>query len=168
MYQKGKQYTGITDDGIWMDYKDNCWFFMIKDKVWQKEEIQRTEHSEVDISFIQKGIVDAFLLTIDDCLEPSDIPFSILDGDEDLKKSLDQKEDYHWQIVLINENNHIDAVRDGLFSHQNSMLLKQTLKKRLSDTRVNDDDLDHAIEKLESRYEPYELEQFSVFQEKSL
>ncbi len=154
------------EDGIWLDYRKNTWLFLIRDKVWQKEEVQRTEKSAVKISFIQKGISDAFLLEIYDCLEPSDIPFCIKDADQEVLDSLKTKDTYTFEIVLVSEDNVVRGIRQGTFSAKNSALLKEKLTGRLSQDFTSED-ADHSYAKLEQKYEPYELEQFAVFSEEA-
>lgn len=166
-YHKNEKLDLDSLDGIWLDYKDHVWYFFIKDRVWQKEEIQRAEHSDITVSFIQEGIVDAFVLTIYDCLEPSDLPFCIRDASEDLTRSLEDQKEYDYEIVLINEDNTVAAVRDHAFSAENSQLLKEKLAERLQESYTSDD-FDAAYEKLVLKEEPYEMEEkHAVFTEKS-
>ena len=166
-YQKNEKLDLNSLDGIWLDYKEHVWYFFVKDRVWQKEEIQRAEHADVTVSFIQEGIVDAFVLTVYDCLEPSDLPFCIRDASEDLSQSLQDEQEYSYEIVLIQEDNTVAAVRDGSFSEENSRLLKQKLSERLHENYTSDD-FDSAYEKLALKEEPYEMEEkHAVFTEKS-
>ena len=62
VFQKNQKLNIESADGIWLDYKDHHWIFFLKDRVWDKEELQRVNKSDIHISFIQKGIVDAFCL----------------------------------------------------------------------------------------------------------
>lgn len=166
IFEKGQKYTKESQDGIWVDFEKNTWLFLIKDEVWQDEEISRAERSDVTIHFVSKGILDGFLLEIYDCLEPSDIPVALEDAGAELIASLEDDKDYDYEIVLIDHNNDIKAVRDGGFTKANSRILRQHFKKRMND-RFSDADLDHAYAKLEQKYQPYELEQFALFQQKN-
>lgn len=166
-YHKNEKLDLESLDGIWLDYKDHVWYFFIKDRTWQKEEIERAEHADITVSFVQKGIVDAFILTIYDCLEPSDLPFCIRDASDDLSASFKDKQDYSYEIVLINEDNTVAAVRDHDFTSENSHLLKKKLSERLQESYTSED-FDAAYEKLALKEEPYEMEEkHAVFTEKS-
>ena len=155
-----------SEDGIWLDFKDNTWLFIVKDEVWQPEEIQRTKHADVTITFIQKGISDAFLLEVFDCIEVSDLPFSIKDADQDVLDSLRNSSRYLYEVVLLNEKNEVCAVRDGMFTKENSSLLKMKLLDRL-DEDFKAEDAEASYAKLAAKYEPYELEEFAVFTQKN-
>jgi hypothetical protein len=150
------------EDGIWLDFQKNTWLFFIKDKVWQPEEIQGVQHNDVTVTFIQKGISDAFLLEVYDCIEVSDLPFCIKEADEDVLQSLHTGDGYQYEIVLLNETNEVCAVRDGAFTKEDSILLKKKLSDRMKeDFKVEDAEASYA--KLSQKYEPYELEEFAVF-----
>lgn len=151
-------------DGIWLDYREHTFLFFIKDRVWQKEEIKAAHHRDTAVAFVQEGIVDLFLLTIEDCLECSDIPFCIKDAGKDLIASLQDEKDYEWESVLVNEDGSIAFVRDGSFTHNDSMILKHALAERLEETYTSAD-FDAAYEKLAEKKEPYEMEEDALFQE---
>ena len=151
-------------DGIWLDFRDNTFLFMIKDRLWSKGERKAAKKNDVVIQFVQKGILDLFLVSIEDCFECSDIPFCMKEADEVLIHSLDGNEDYGFAVVLLEEDGTVDYVREGMFSHVDSLTLKAKLKERLEQD-YNTEDFDHAYEKNSMRYEPYELETFALFKE---
>ena len=164
---KEKQIVDVKSrDGIWLDFKDNTWLFFAKDQVWQPEEIQRTKHADVTLTFIQKGISDAFLLEIYDCMEVSDLPFCIKEAEEDVLASLKTKDVYQYEIVLLNEKNEVCAVRNETFAPEKSRLLKAKLNDRLQEN-FTVDDAEASYAKLSARYEPYEFEEFAVFTQKN-
>lgn len=162
VFKKEEKLNIQCDDGIWLDYKDHHWLFFIKDKVWDKEEIQRVEKGDITISFIQKGIVDAFLIEIFDCLEPSDIPFCMKEAEGEILDSLNDLQEYLFEIVILNEDNVVITDREIPFLKGQSKQLKDKLKERLSQD-YDGEAFDNAYNKLLSRFEPYELEQFVVF-----
>lgn len=162
IYKKHEKLQLDSMDGIWLDYKNHHWIFYIKDSYWDKEEIQRIEKGNVTISFIQKGIVDAFLLEIYDCLEPSDIPFCMKDAEGEILTSFDDSVDYIYEVVALNEDNCVLADRTISLGHKDSVILKEKLKERLQ-ADFDSHAFDRAYEKLLERFEPYELEQFEVF-----
>lgn len=162
IFEKNQKLDEDYEDGIWLDYKDHHWFFFIKDKMWDKEEISHVSHSDVTVSFIQKGIVDAFLLEIYDCLETSDIPFCIKEADVELFDSLDDHQDYSYVVILLDESNTIVALQEYPFLHENSNIIKSKLKERVA-TDYEVRGFEKGYEKLLKQYEPYELEQFALF-----
>lgn len=166
IYSEKQILSQTSENGIWLDYTKDTWLFFIKDDVWQPEEIQRTKHADVTVSFIQRGITDAFLLEIFDCLEVSDLPFCIKEAEDDVIASLNTKEPYHYEIVLVNAKNEVCAVRDGSFSPANSRTLKECLKKRMQDD-FTVSDAEASYQKLMKKFEPYELEESAVFVQKN-
>ena len=153
VFQKNQKLNIESADGIWLDYKDHHWIYFLKDRVLDKEELQRVNKSDIHISFIQKGIVDAFLLEIYDCLETSDIPFCIKDGDDTLLASLKDAQDYTFEVVILDEANVVLASREVLLPHQDSAILKQRLLKRLSED-FDGDAFDKAYASLVNKFEP--------------
>lgn len=166
IYNKSQKLDKRYEDGIWLDFQANTWLFFVKDQIWQPEEIQRAENASVTLSFIQKGICDAFLLEVFDCLEVSDLPFCIKEASEDLLKSLEMKDIYKYEIVLINGDNVVSAIRNGFFNKENTDILKKKLQAR-SKEDFQVEDAEHSYQKLAEKYQPYELEQFTVFIQKN-
>ena len=87
VFQVGQKYSSC-ENGIWIDFKDNTFLFVVKDDIWTREELSRLKTSDVTVSFIQKGIIDAFVLEIFDCLEASDLPFYAKDGDTEFIEAI--------------------------------------------------------------------------------
>lgn len=165
MYQKGEYIGFASMDGIWTDYKDHVWYFFVKDRVWQEEEVSAALRNDLTVSLIQKGCVDAFLLEIEDCLEPSDIPFCLKDVEDDFFTTLKANKQESYAVVLVDEKGIVKAVRSHVFSEENSQLIKESLLKR-QDEGYTSENFDAAYDKLQMQFEPYELETFAVFTEK--
>ena len=163
-YEKGKK-TEPCENGIWLDYADNTWYFCIKDDIWTKEEIKRTKKAEFTVSYVSKGILDLFLISVFDCLETSDIPFCIKEADEDVIRSLDEKGAYRAAAVLIAGDGTVCAVREEKLSAENSASLREHLKNNLEQAYTSED-FDNAYAKNSARYEPFEMEDFAVFTER--
>jgi hypothetical protein len=151
-------------NGIWLDYQKNTFLFFIRDRIWQKDEIRSAHHRDTTVAFVQEGIVDLFLLTIEDCLECSDIPFCIKDADEEMLQSLQKDQDYDWEFILVNEDGSIAFVRDGSFTHNDSMVLKKALAARLNENYTGAD-FDAAYAALAAKKEPFEMEGDALFTE---
>lgn len=163
-YEKGKT-IDACDNGIWLDYADGTWYFCIKDDIWTKEEIKRTKKAEFAVSYVNKGILDLFLISIFDCLETSDIPFSIKEADDDVLRSLDDAVSYEIAAVLIQGDGTICAVRREKLTKENSDTLRAYLKNNL-ETTYTPADFDNAYAINSMRYEPFEMEQYAVFTER--
>jgi len=151
-----------TENGIWLDYADHTWFFMVKDDIWQPEEIHNTECKQITVSFLERGIVDLFLLNINDCMETSDVPLCLFDATKDLYNSFKDSECYSMQLILLDKDNVVRAVRSGEFSRASSMGIKKILQKRRLDS-YDERSYSAAYTKLCKKYQPFELEQFVLY-----
>jgi hypothetical protein len=166
IYNKNQKLEEPYEDGIWLDFQANTWLFFVKDKVWQPEEIQRAEHADVTLTFLQKGISDAFLLEVFDCLEVSDLPFCVKEAGADLLQSFENNDLYKYEIVLVNGDNVVSAIRNGSFTKENTAVLKKKLLARTKEDFTSED-AEHSYQKLAAKYQPYELEEFAVFVQKN-
>ena len=164
VFQVGQKYPSC-ENGIWIDFKENTFLFVVKDDIWTREELSRLKTSDVTVSFIQKGIVDAFILEIFDCLEASDLPFYAKDGDAEFIETIKSKNLFAFEIVFVSGSDEVVAVRHEEFNKEESTTLHEKLQKRL----VGETDgsmFEAAYEKLISRFEPFELLEFAVFTKK--
>ena len=161
IFQVGQKYPSC-ENGIWIDFKNNTFLFVIKDDIWTTEELNRLKTSDVTISFIQKGIIDAFILEIFDCLEASDLPFYAKDGDQDFIEAIKSKNLFAFEIVFVSGNDEVVAIRHEVFGKEESAVLHERLQKRLFE-ETEGSMFEAAYEKLVSRYEPFELLEFAVF-----
>jgi len=164
IFQVGQKYPSC-ENGIWIDFKDNTFLFVVKDDIWTTEELNRLKTSDVTVSFIQKGIIDAFILEIFDCLEASDLPFYAKDGDQDFIEEIKSKNLFAFEIVFVSDNDEVVAVRHEVFDKEESAVLHERLQKRLFE-ETEGSMFEAAYEKLVSRYEPFELLEFAVFTKK--
>ena len=164
IFQVGQKYPSC-ENGIWIDFKDDTFLFVVKDDIWTTEEVSRLKTSDVTVSFIQKEIIDAFILEIFDCLEASDLPFYVKDGDTDFIEAIKSKNPFEFEIVFVSGNNEVVAVRHEVFSKEESTALHEKLQKRLLE-ETEGAMFEAAYEKLTSRFEPFELLEFAVFTKK--
>ena len=164
IFQIGQKYPSC-ENGIWIDFKDNTFLFVVKDDIWTTEELNRLKISDVTVSFIQKGIIDAFILEIFDCLEASDLPFYAKDGDQDFIEAIKSKNLFAFEIVFVSRNDEVVAVRHEVFGKEESAVLHERLQKRLFE-ETEGSMFEAAYEKLVLRYEPFELLEFAVVTKK--
>ena len=161
IFQVGQKYPSC-ENGIWIDFKENTFLFVVKDDIWTTEELNRLKTSDVTISFIQKGIIDAFILEIFDCLEASDLPFYAKDGDTDFIEAIKSKNLFAFEIVFVSGNDEVVAIRHEVFDKEESATLHERLQKRLCE-ETEGSMFEAAYEKLTSQFEPFELLEFAVF-----
>ncbi len=164
IYKKNDRLTN-SQEGIWLDFRNNTFLFFVEDTVYSDRDVLRSARKELQLSFVQKGILDLFLLEIDDCLECSDIPFCMKEADDTLLDALKGNEELSWQVVLCDETGLVQAERDGVFSEENSSLLRKKLLNRMEE-EYSVEDFEKAYEKNCERYEPYDLISFAVFTQK--
>ena len=161
IFQVGQKYPSC-ENGIWIDFKENTFLFVVKDDIWTTEELNRLKTSDVTVSFIQKGIIDAFILEIFDCLEASDLPFYAKDGDTDFIEAIKSKNLFAFEIVFVSGNDEVVAIRHEVFDKEESATLHERLQKRLCE-ETEGSMFEAAYEKLTSQFEPFELLEFAVF-----
>lgn len=166
IYRKDDRLADACENGIWLDYREHTFLFMLKDSVWTREECNAAGRNPMKVHFVQKGILDLFLAEIEDCFECSDLPFCIKEADESLLSSLHDDTDYRYETVLVSGDGTVMRVREGRFSTENSRILKQKLAARLQED-YTPDDFARAYEKNAARFEPYELETYAVFTERT-
>lgn len=148
-----------VEDGIWLDFLESTWLFYVKDRVWTDVEIRNFKSKSVKLSFFQKGIVDGFLIDVLDVIEASDIPFCLLEATKELINTLQDNQTYKALILLIDQNNHICAKREGTLSNETSKIIKHALQEQLTND-YTEESFNMALSKLQNRYEPFELEEF--------
>ena len=123
-------------DGIYLDYADNTFLFMVRSDIWMDEEIKSARRNEVIFHFVQKGCVDAFLLEIEDCLECSDLPFDIHEAEDSLKQALLKEKGFSWQIVLMDQTGKVVFERSGEFERDQILCAKQCFLTSYRDTWI--------------------------------
>lgn len=147
------------ETGIWVDFSEQTWIFIIKDDVWVEEEIATFKSRPIKLSFFQKGIVDGFLIEIQDMLEVSDTPFCLLEANRGFLNTLKDQQQYKLLFILADKDNRIIARKEGHLSLEMSVGIKRALREQ----KMNCYDIkgfNMALTKLQKRYEPYELSAF--------
>lgn len=90
------------------------------------------------------------------------MPFCMKDAEGELLESLQDKREYTFEIVILNEKNEVVTDREIPFLNGQSKQLKDALKIRI-DQDFTSENFDQAYNKLLQQYEPFELEKFNVF-----
>ncbi len=154
-----------STEGIWLDFQKDTFVFFVEDRVYENEEVLRSIRKEMEISFVQKGILDLFLVEINDCLECSDIPFCMKEAEDSFLQALASDNPLSWQVVLVDDKGVVRAEREGAFLAENSQLLKKKLLGRVQKDYTSED-FEKAYEKNSQRYEPYDFLPFALFTQK--
>ena len=162
MVQVNDKWPSDVPEGIWLEYMPHQWIIVIKDPAWTVEELRKGRKAHMILYFVQKGIVDAFLLEIEDCMECSDIPFCMKDASEEMKQSIQEEGDEKLQVLLTDADDTVKAARTFDLSKEHGVLLKNALRKRLEEAYTAAD-FDAAYAEILEKYEPFELEPDALF-----
>lgn len=165
MYEVNTKYPAEVPEGLWLDYAPHNWIIVIKDPAWTVEELRKGRKSHMVLSFVQQGIVDAFLLEIEDCMECSDIPFCMADASDDMIRCLKEDGEEKVTVLMTDGADTIRVSRTYALKKEHAKLLRECLCARLEEN-ISAPDFDRAYEKLAETYEPFELEPSALFTER--
>lgn len=143
------------ENGIVIDYMKDRFVMMIKDDVWTEYEIQAFQHHKLKLSFLYERVCAIFLFENVDSIDTSDVSFDIHNCEE--AAALLANDQYDVEIYLIDQTNKFCAGRSVSFDKSASRIMKESLSKQM-ETPYDDAGFDHALEKIQSVYEPYEME----------
>ena len=54
IYNVNDKLEDVAEDGIWLDYKNHVFLFILKDEIWTKEECRAAGKNVLTVSFVQK------------------------------------------------------------------------------------------------------------------
>ena len=134
------------EEGVMIDFVEDQWLILIKDAVWQDEEIKAFRRKPGRLAFLPLDTVVFFTVNIDDVLETSDLPFVIQES-ESADAILDQTA---MPVTL------------ALISSQDEVLALRQLK-RILEVGYEAEVSNRQIDKTQARYQPYELEEKALF-----
>ena len=69
------------EEGVMIDFVEDQWLILIKDAVWQDEEIKAFRRNPGQLAFLPLDTVVFFTVNIIDVLETSDLPFVIQESE---------------------------------------------------------------------------------------
>ncbi len=164
-YRVNERIEESNENGIWLEFLEQTWIFIVKDDIWTKEEIAIFRKTPIKISYFQKGVVDGFLLEIKDLMETSDVPFCLVEATRGFLNTLKDLKPYKILILLVDKTNKICAKSEG----EMSVGMSNQIKKGLREQKMKDYDskgFNISLTKLQNRYEPYELQPFVLGYEK--
>lgn len=153
--KKLEKFPWSIDEGAVVDFADGKLIFAVKDDSWNDEQIRRVGEPFSVLVCESNGIV-AFLLEggpLDTC----DFYFNIQDCDE--KKQLMDTENLDVQVVFIDGQDIIQAMKTGTLSREKTKEIQAILKKQ-EQFEFMPGEYEVNVEGLQSAYEPSELAKY--------
>lgn len=158
----GKKIDMEMDEGVMIDFVDDEWLLLIKDGLWTDYEKKALRRNKLTLSFVEKGIVDLFLIQVEDALETSDCPFDVHVADySSCFKTFKKGEGYSFNIAYLDLENIVVANRKVRLNTEMSNCISEHLKKQ-SEIAVDEDAFERGLAKLQGQYEPFECEEFAL------
>ncbi len=150
------------DEGMMIDFVDDEWVLIVKDATWTDYEKKALRRNKLTLSFVEKGIVDLFLIQVDDALETSDCPFNVhADDYSSCFKTFKKGEGYIFHIAYLDLENKVVANRKVRLNTEMSNCISEHLKKQ-SEITIDDEGFERALAKLQSQFEPFECEEIAL------
>lgn len=148
------------ESGIIAEFKEGKFIISILDDHFVEDEIKALRRNACTLYYVSKGVVDLFLINIDDSLETSDIPFCVEDyrEDQDFLESLAQTKNYSVQVRYVNLEGLEIATKTGTMDTVMSELLREKFKIQL-ETEWDEEAYEASLMKIQLKFEPFELEE---------
>ena len=158
----GQKFEFELDEGTAIDFIDDEWVLVVKDEFWTEYECKALKRNKVTISFVERGIVDLFLIQVEDALETSDCPFNVhADDYSSCFKEFNKGEGYLFNVVYLNKENEIIAKRTVRLNTEMSNCISSHLKNQ-NENQVEEIDFEASLAKIQSKCEPFECEEFAL------
>lgn len=148
------------EDGIVIDYIDHKFIMVLKDSTWSEFEVKGLTQKKCTISFVYERICAIFLFGIDDCIETSDASFDIHNCEYAEEILSPENECFVFEVYFIDEKNKITGLKKMTLTKEMSKVIQSNLAKQF-DATYDDAGFDKALAKLQSQYEPFELEEIA-------
>ena len=148
------------DEGVMIDYVEDQWLILIKDALWQPEEIKAFRRNPGRLAFLPLDTAVLFTVNVDDVLETSDLPFVIQECEN--AQTLFKQPEMAVTLALISAQDEVIALRQLTLSTADAAQVKNHLK-RILDAGYDQTVSNHQIDKTQARYQPYELEEKALF-----
>ena len=152
----GKPCVYSIDDGVMIDYVEGTWLILIRDEIWQREEIQAFLHNPGLLGFLPLDTVVFFTVRIEDVLETSDLPFMIQQNEQ--PQLLLQDGAMKVTLALLGRESRVEAVRTLMLNEQQSRQIADSLR-RIWQGGYDQQSSDNQIDRTQQRYQPYELDE---------
>ncbi len=150
------------ESGITIDYLNDQFEINIVDEVFAQEEIENFRKNACLLYYVNKGLVDLFLINIDDCLETSDIPYCIYENiSDEVLKMLESTDNLTFKISLLDCDGNSISTRSGTCDQEMSKIIRDTLKMQL-EKEFDEEVYETTLDKIWTKYEPFEMEEHAL------
>lgn len=141
-------------EGAVMDYVNGCFLLVVKDDIWNQEEIDLLKTEPFTVHVCATNGILPFILE-GGPVDSSDLYFNIQECDA-REEILSKTDPYEMEIMLVDENNDICYDTRKTLSLSQSSLLRSELEKQAA-MEFMPGEYDTNVEGLMSAYEPFEL-----------
>ncbi len=150
------------ETGIYVEYNDGFIIHLVDEKFVQ-EELTSLRNNPITLYYVSMGVVDLFLLQIEDSVDTSDIPFCVFDyqNDEKFIESLNDSNNYACTIRYLNTSNEEQARKSSTLNSEFSSIIRKHFKDNLL-REFDEDSYEASLNKIQNKYEPFELEEKAV------
>lgn len=150
------------ENGILIGYENKQFVIGIFDEFFVEEELNALKRNTCTLSYLSKGLVDLFLINIEDSLETSDIPFCVHDFKEDSAfiQSLEETENYTVKVAYMDLDGKEIATRIGTMDSKMSKKIREAFKNNLTQS-FDEEAYENTLTRIQSKYEPFELEELA-------
>lgn len=148
------------EPGTYISFEDNTFYAVIADEAWSDLELKLFRKGKGRIQFVDKNDLCIFLVTINDVIETSDFYFNPMD-EEDFKIS----DSYQFLLLLLDKNSVIRQMKKTDLSAEFIHKFNQTVQ-RIHSFVYDEQDYEQRISRIQSQYEPFELEPFICAEQK--
>ncbi len=151
------------EPGIYIEFTQGIFEIAVVDEVFVEEELQALKRNKGHLFYVSKGLVDLFLIQIEDSLETSDIPFSAHDYQDDaqFKQFLDSSECVDLKISYRNVKGEVLGNRQTTMTLEFCQELRERFKANL-EQMADEEIFETALAKIQMKYQPFELEEHAV------
>ena len=153
----------ITELGTVIDYLDHQFVAVIKDEKWSDSELRIFKEKKMLINLVYENDCLFLLVTVNDVIETSDFIFNVNADDYDMAefRTFNNGEGYILHLYLLNQENVVCASKKVVLSTPMSNLLSECIHKQKRDD-YNEENAVLALSTLQEKYEPFELQEFSL------
>ena len=152
-----KKFAYDVEIGTIMDYVEDHFMLVIKDETWSDEEIELIKKGAT-LNFCYTQDLAIFVLEGGD-IDSSDFYFNIQDCD--LKDEILEKELLDVELILVDGKNNVWYSKRKTLSLEQSKIILDCLKKQ-AQVGFMPGEYEVNIAGIQSAYEPFELEKFSI------
>ncbi len=148
------------DMGAIMDFVEDRFMLVIKDEIWNQEELNLLK--QMDLHFCYTQDIAIFVLEGGD-IDSSDFYFNIQDCD--WKDELLKKEVLDLEVYLVNKKNEICWKKAKTFSKDESSKILDCLNRQAR-VEFMQGEYDVNVLGIQSAYQPYELNKYAILSTK--